>query len=296
MLTRRRLLAASVGGLALSGTGVPRRAIAQIIKKQVRIIVPFPPGGGTDVVARSIAQKLGASFGQQFIVDNRGGAAGNLGAELAARAAPDGYTLLLVSGTQAANATLFKSLAYDLVRDFAAVSQLAAAPLLLVVHPSLPVKSPAELIALAKARPQQLNYASGGAGTAPHMAMELFKISTGITMTHVPYKGNGPAVAELLGGQCQLMFANITGVLTQAKAGRLRALAVSSLDRSPLVPDVPTMAEAGVAGYDVVQWFGLTAPAGTPSRVIVQLHAAVARIQDTQEFRDLLTNEGARGV
>lgn len=261
--------------------------------KPIRLIVPFPPGGGTDVVARGIARKLGENLGQQIIVDNRAGAAGNLGTELAAKAAPDGYTLLLLSGTQAVNATLFKKLPYDLVRDFAAVSQVAAAPLLLVTHPSLPVKSVNELIALARSKPGQLNFATGGSGTGPHVAMELFAASTGVKMIHVPYKGNGPAVVDVVGGQCQLMFANLTGVLTAVQAGRLRALAVSSLNRSPLLPDVPTVAEAGIAGYEVVQWFGLVAPAGTMPGIIARLHAEIAKVLDTREFRDLLERDGA---
>lgn len=264
--------------------------------KPIRLIVPFPPGGGTDVVARSVAQKLGASVGQQVIIDNRGGAAGNIGTELAARAAADGYTLLLVSGTQAVNAALFRKLPYDLARDFAPVSQLAAAPLLLVVHPSLPVRSLAQLIALARSRPGQLNYATGGSGTGPHVAMELLRTSTGVKLLHVPYKGNGPAVTDLIAGQCQLMFANITGVLPQVKAARLRALAISSLDRSPLVPEIPTVAEGGVPGFEVVQWFGLLAPAGTAPEIIARLHAEVTKVIDLQEFRDLLANEGATPV
>src|SRR5258706_7960089 len=218
--------------------------------KPIRLIVPFPPGGGTDLIARNIAQKLGENLGQQIIVDNRGGAAGNLGTELAAKSAPDGYTLLLLSGTQAVNATLFRKLPYDLIRDFAAISQVAAAPLLLVTHPSLPVRSVNQLIVLARSRPGQLNYATGGNGTGPHIAMELFAASTGVKMIQVPYKGNGPAVLDVVGGQCQLMFANLTGVLTAVQAGRLRALAVSSLKRSPLLPDVPTLAFRDVLARD----------------------------------------------
>ena len=264
--------------------------------KPIRLIVPFPPGGGTDLIARNIAHKLGENLGQQIIVDNRAGAAGNLGTELAAKSAPDGYTLLLLSGTQAVNATLFKKLPYDLVRDFAAISQVAAAPLLLVTHPSLPVKSVNQLVVLARSRPGQLNYASGGNGTGPHIAMELFAASTGVKMVHVPYKGNGPAVIDVVGGQCQLMFANLTGVLTAVQAGRLRALAVSSLKRSPLLPAVPTVAEAGIAGYEVVQWFGLVAPAGTMPEIIARLHAEIAKVLDMREFRDVLARDGAEPV
>ena len=264
--------------------------------KPIRLIVPFPPGGGTDLIARNIAHKLGENLGQQIIVDNRAGAAGNLGTELAAKSAPDGYTLLLLSGTQAVNATLFKKLPYDLVRDFAAISQVAAAPLLLVTHPSLPVKSVNQLVVLARSRPGQLNYASGGNGTGPHIAMELFAASTRVKMVHVPYKGNGPAVIDVVGGQCQLMFANLTGVLTAVQAGRLRALAVSSLKRSPLLPAVPTVAEAGIAGYEVVQWFGLVAPAGTMPEIIARLHAEIAKVLDMREFRDVLARDGAEPV
>ena len=264
--------------------------------KPIRLIVPFPPGGGTDLIARNIAHKLGENLGQQIIVDNRAGAAGNLGTELAAKSAPDGYTLLLLSGTQAVNATLFKKLPYDLVRDFAAISQVAAAPLLLVTHPSLPVKSVNQLVVLARSRPGQLNYASGGNGTGPHIAMELFAASTRVKMVHVPYKGNGPAVIDVVGGQCQLMFANLTGVLTAVQAGRLRALAVSSLKRSPLLPAVPTVAEAGIAGYEVVQWFGLVAPAGIMPEIIARLHAEIAKVLDMREFRDVLARDGAEPV
>jgi len=182
------------------------------------------------------------------------------------------------------------------VRDFAAISQVAAAPLLLVTHPSLPVKSVNQLVVLARSRPGQLNYASGGNGTGPHIAMELFAASTGVKMVHVPYKGNGPAVIDVVGGQCQLMFANLTGVLTAVQAGRLRALAVSSLKRSPLLPAVPTVAEAGIAGYEVVQWFGLVAPAGIMPEIIARLHAEIAKVLDMREFRDVLARDGAEPV
>src|SRR5438034_5972010 len=233
--------------------------------KPVRLVVPFPAGGTTDLLARAAAQKLSEAWGQQVIVDNRPGAAGNIGAELVAKAAPDGYTLLMGTvGTHAINASLYAKMPYDHVKDFAPVILVAGVPNVLVVNPSLPVHSVQELIAYAKANPGKLNFASSGSGTSIHLSGELFKVMTGVQMTHVPYKGSAPALQDLLGGQVQLMFDNLPPSLPQIKAGRLRALAVTSATRAPALPDVPTVAEAGLPGFEASSWFGVLAPAGTP--------------------------------
>lgn len=261
--------------------------------RPVRLIVPFPPGGGTDIVARTLAEKLSDYLRQQIVVDNRGGAGGNIGAELAARAAPDGYTLFMVSATQTVNMTLFKNVSYNIVRDFIAVSQAAAVPLLVVVHPSISAKSLKELIELARARPEPLLLPSAGPGTSTHLAMEMFRMTTGARFVHVPYKGSSPAVMDLVGGHGHVMFANLASVLPQVKTGRLRPLAVTSLTRSPQLPNVPTVDEAGLSGFEVVQWYGVLAPAGTPQDIVRRLHAEIFRALDTQQLRDRLDAEGA---
>jgi tripartite-type tricarboxylate transporter receptor subunit TctC len=219
--------------------------------KPIRLVVPFPPGGATDILARDVAQKLTEAWGQQVIVDNRPGAGGNIGSELVAKAAPDGYTLEMGTvGTHAINASLYAKMPYDHVKDFAPVILVAGVPNVLVVNPEVPANSVTELIAYAKANPGKLNFASSGNGTSIHLSGELFKVMAGVQMTHVPYKGSSPALQDLLGGQVQLMFDNLPPSLPQIKAGKLRALAVTSLARAPALPDVPTMAEAGLPGYE----------------------------------------------
>jgi tripartite-type tricarboxylate transporter receptor subunit TctC len=261
--------------------------------KPVRVIVPFPPGAGVDIVTRLVAAKLSTSMGQQFIVENKPGAAGNLGAEYVARAAPDGYTLLAAPSSIAASETLYSHLPFKMQRDFAPIAMMASAPFLLVVNPSLPVKTVQEFIAYAKANPETLTFASTGNGSSPHLTMEIFKTQAQITVQHVPYKGSGPALTDLISGQVKSMFANILSVLPQVKAGRLRALAVSSSKRSPAAPDWPTVAEAGLPGFESSTWFALLAPANTPPDVITKLNAEVAKIVQSPAIRDELLLQGA---
>lgn len=253
---------------AMSITSAP--ALAQTYPvKPVRFIVPFPPGGGNDTIARQIGQRLTSTLGQQVPVDNRPGAGGAIGAELAAKAAPDGYTMFLAGvATHGINPNLRRKLPYDPLKDFHAVSLIASAPLLVVVHPSLPVKSVKELTALARSRPGQINYASNGAGGSSHLAVEMFRMMTDTNLVHIPYKGLSLALTELLSGEVQLMFSSAVAMLPQVKAGRLRAIAMTGGKRSPAIPDIPTVAEAGVPGYETGSWYGVVVPAGTPKVAI----------------------------
>ena len=265
--------------------------------KPIRLVVPFPPGGATDILARDVAQKLTEAWGQQVIVDNRPGAGGNIGSELVAKSAPDGYTLEMGTvGTHAINASLYAKMPYDHVKDFAPVILVAGVPNVLVVNPAVPANSVAELIAYAKANPGKLNFASSGNGTSIHLSGELFKVMAGVQMTHVPYKGSSPALQDLLGGQVQLMFDNLPPSLPQIKAGKLRALAVTSLARAPALPDVPTMAEAGLPGYEASSWFGVLAPAGTPPAIVAKLNAEIAKWLATPEAKEKLSKQGANAA
>jgi len=260
----------------------------------VRIVVPFPAGGTTDILARATAQKLTETLGQPFVVENRPGAAGNIGAEIVAKSPPDGYTMLMGTvGTHAINASLYEKMPYDHVKDFVPVVLVAGVPNVLVVHPSVPAKSVQELIAYAKANPGKLNFASSGSGTSIHLSGELFKTMTGVSMQHVPYKGSAPALADLTGGQVQLMFDNLPSALPLIKAGKLRALAVTSLARASALPDVPTVAESGLPGFEASSWFGLLAPGGTPKDVITKVNAEVAKWLATPEAKEKLAAQGA---
>jgi len=262
--------------------------------KPVRMIVTFPPGGGADMIARAVGQKLFESWGQQVVVDNRGGAGGIIGTQIAARSAPDGYTLLIgASSGLVINPLLRTNLPYDPVRDFMPVSLLIVNPTLLVVNSTVPANSVKELIALAKAKPGQLNYASVGQGSPIHLAMELFKSMTGTNFVHVPYKGAGPAVTDLLAGQVQLMFNSMPSVLPHVKTGRLRGLAVGSAQRFRAVPDIPTVAEAGVPGFEAMTWFGMFAPAGTPKYIINKLNTQIVRILTDPEMAHYLVIQGS---
>ncbi|HEY5861743.1 MAG TPA: tripartite tricarboxylate transporter substrate binding protein, partial [Casimicrobiaceae bacterium] len=262
--------------------------------KPVRVVVPFPAGGTTDILARAASQKLSETWGQQALVDNRPGAGGNIGAELVAKAPPDGYTLLMGTvGTHAINASLYPKMPYDHVKDFAPVILVAGVPNVLVVHPSLPVNSVQELIAYAKANPGKLNFASSGSGTSIHLSGELFKVMTGVQMTHIPYKGSAPALTDLVGGQVQLMFDNLPSSLAFIKAGKLRALAVTSAQRSPALPDVPTVAESGVPGFEASSWFGLLAPAGTPRDIVTKINADTQKWLASPDAKDKLAAQGA---
>ncbi len=247
--------------------------------KPVRVIVPVPAGGTPDVIARMVAPGLSNLLGQQLVIDNRGGAGGLIGAELAAKAIPDGYTLFFSSpGSLTILPHLHKHVNYDTLRDFLPVSLVSVGPFLLITHPSVPVKTVKELLALAKAEPGKLNYASAGSGAANHLAMELFKSMSGADLTHVPYKGAPQAVTDLIGGSMNLMFNSIPPVLQHIKAGRLRLIAVSSAKRSPQLPDVPTISEAGVPGYESITWFGLLTPAKTPPAIVARLHDALVKV------------------
>ncbi|MBI3068298.1 MAG: tripartite tricarboxylate transporter substrate binding protein [Betaproteobacteria bacterium] len=259
----------------------------------LRIVVPFPPGGGTDIFARALAQKLNESWGQPAVVDNRGGANGTIGAALVAKAPPDGYTMLVAPSGFAVNPSIYRALPFDAVKDFAPVTQLAASPLVIVVHPSLPARSVKELIALAKARPGEINYGSSGNGSPPHLATELFKYMTGINMVHIPYKGAGPAAIDVVGGQISLYFMNMLQAKPLAQSGKVRALGVTSPRRFPALPEVPAVAEAGVPGYEMTNWYGLFLPAGSPKAALGKLHAEVARILNLPDMKDRLAADGA---
>ena len=265
--------------------------------KPVRIIVGFAPGGSTDVTARLVAQKLSDAWRQQVIVDNRAGAGGNIGAEAVARAAPDGYTLLLATtGVMAINHKLYRSLSFDAIKDFAPVTQIGALPLILIVHPSLPARSVKELIAIAKQKPGQLSYASSGIGSATHMTTELFCMMAGVNIVHVPYKGSGQAMADLIGGQVGVAFDQITSSLPQVQAGKLRALAVTSAKRFPSVPDLPSVAEAGIAGYESVSWNGIAAPAATPRDIVNRVQTEVARAIQAPDMKERFLKDGIEGI
>ena len=264
-------------------------------EKPVRLIVPFPAGGGVDIVARGLAPHLTERWGQQVIVDNRPGAGATLGAELAAKSPPDGYTLLLANTAHAINATLFKKLPYDAVRSFEPISLIATQPSLLVVHPAVPVKTVKDLVALAKSRPGGLNYASSGNGTPPHLSAAMFETLTGVQMTHIPYKGAAPALTDLLGGQVQLMFATLVSVSQHVQSGRVRAVAVTSAKRTPSLPDVPTVAET-VPGFEATAWFMLLAPAKTSKSIVDQIARDAAATVQRADVKSRFAKEGADTV
>ena len=267
-----------------SGQGYPA--------KSVRVIAGFPPGSGADITARVIGAKLGEALGQQMIVDNRPGAGSSIAAELAAKSPPDGYTLFIGTVANTINATLYAKLPFDFARDFAPVALTTATPNVLVLHPSVPAKSVKELITLAKSRPGQLNYASSGVGTTPHLSAELFNAMAGVKMLHVPYKGSPPAVTDLIAGEAALMFSPSSTVLPHVKTGRLRALAVTTAARLPSLPELPTIAESGLKGYETITWFGFVAPARTPQAVITRLNAEIVKVLALPEVRNLFASQG----
>lgn len=260
--------------------------------KPIRIIATAAPGSGPDILSRLIGQKLTEAWGQQVVVDNRAGATGTIGAEIASRAAPDGYTLMMATSLHAIVHNVFPNLKYDLLRDFAPVSLLGSVPFLLVVHPSVPAKNVSELVALAKAKPGELRYGSGGSASPPHLCAEIFKTMTGTDMVHVPYKSVTPAITEVMGGQVHLVFAVVPAVLPMVKAGKLRPLGISSRQRSSLVPDVPAIAES-VPGYEYLGWYGLVAPKGTSHEIVSRLNAELIKALQTPEFADKLAGIGA---
>ena len=296
--SRRRLLAAA--GVALSlvlPTFAQAQAQAQTQTqtypaKPIKLVVPYPPGGPTDIVARLVAQKLSEQMGQPVIIDNRPGAGGNPGAEMVARSTPDGYTLVVATTAHAINPSLFKNLGYSLSKDFAPISQLTSGPLVIVANPGLPANNVAELIALAKAKPGELNFASSGNGQSTHLSAELFASMAGVKMNHIPYKGSAPALTDTMGGQTQLMFDTMLSAMPHVKAGKLKALAVTSSTRSPVAPDVPTVAESGLPGYEAIAWNGLLAPAGTPPEVVARLNAELKKVLASPDVKDKFEAQG----
>ncbi|MBI3068959.1 MAG: tripartite tricarboxylate transporter substrate binding protein [Betaproteobacteria bacterium] len=270
---------------AICAAGAHAQPAGSYPVRPVRIVVPFAAGGNVDLVARAVSQRLSESLGQQVIVDNRAGASGLVGTHLVAKAAPDGYTLLAMANTFAVVPSILSTAGYDPLKDFAGVTQTCLVPQVLVVNPALPVRSVKELVALAKARPGQLSYASAGTGGTGHMAAELFNSHAGLKMLHVPYKGNAQAIVDVISGQVTMMFDQVSTSAPHIKAGKLRALAVTSLKRSPLFPDLPTVDEAGVRGYEDITFNGLVAPAGTPRDILVRLNAEVAKAVAVPELR-----------
>lgn len=261
--------------------------------RPVRIIVGNAPGGAPDILARALAQKLSEALGHPFVVENRMGAGGSVAGDITAHAAPDGHTLLMVSLTHAIAASMMRKLPYDLAQNFTPVILVATAPQVLVIHPSIPAKTVRDLIALAKARPGQLNYASSGVGGGTHMIAELFRLTAGINIVHVPYKGSGAALVDLISGQVDLSFTGMVSALSYVKSHRVRALAVTGVRRSPALPGVPTMAESGLSGFEASSWYGLAAPAATPSGIVARLNSEISRILESPDFRQLLIAHGA---
>jgi len=261
--------------------------------KPVRYVVPFPPAGATDITARIIADKISGPLGQSVVVENRPGAAGNVGSEFVAKSAPDGYTMLQVTVAQSISATLYAKLNYDLEKDLAPAAMVALVPNVMIVNPSVPANSVAEFIALAKAKPGKINFASSGSGTSIHMSAEMFKMLTGVDIVHVPYKGSGPALADLLGGQVDVMFDNLTSSIGHIRGGKLRALAVTTVTRYPELPDVPTMQEAGVAGYEATAWFGIMVPKGTPREIAMRINGEVNKALAQVDVKEKLAQQGA---
>jgi tripartite-type tricarboxylate transporter receptor subunit TctC len=271
----------------------PGLAVAQTYPaRAIRLVIPFPPGGGTDTMARTISPKMSEFLGQQVVLENRGGAGANIGAEIAAKSPPDGYTIMLATITNAIGASLYTRLNYDLVRDFAPITQLATTPHILVVHPSVPVKTVKQYIAFARSRPDQLAYSSSGAGSAAHLAGELFNSLAGVKTVHVPYKGGGPSMVALVGGEVSVCFATMPSAIGYVKAERLRGLAVTTAKRSPATPDLPTIEETGLKGYEAGSWYGLSAPANTPAPIISRLHTEAVKVLAQQDVKDRLFNAG----
>ena len=278
------LMAVAPGALAQSSTGYPNRPL--------RFVVPYAAGGNGDIVSRIIAQKLIAQIGQQIVIDNRGGAGGNIGAELAARAAPDGYTIMLGTNTHVINMSLFAKLPYDIQRDFAPITLATSAPMVLIVHPSLPAKTVNEFIALAKAHPKKLNYATGGSGSSAHVITELFASMAGVQLTHVAYKGVAQATTDLIAGQIQMSFNSTSTALAHMQSGRVRALAISTAARSAIAPGLPTIAESGVPGFDASIWQGVLAPARTAPEIISRLNREIVNALGASDVKEQLRVQG----
>ena len=293
-LMLHRLATALMAGSLLwhavaSGQNYPNRSI--------RFVVPYAPGGSTDIVARILAQKLSDAMGQQVVVDNRPGAGGSIGADVVAKSPPDGYTMVTaVTGIMAINQFLYRKLPFDPEKDLAPVTQVGSLPLILVVHPSLPAKNVREFIAIAKAKPGQLNYGSSGVGTATHMTTELFKSMAGVDLVHIPYKGSGQVMGDVIGGQLALIFDQIVSSLPHVQGGKLRMLAITSAKRFPSLPDLPTIAESGVPGYESISWAGVAVPAGTPKEIIARLHAEIVKVLAAPDIRERFLRDGIETV
>jgi tripartite-type tricarboxylate transporter receptor subunit TctC len=285
-------LAVSVAALALSTTSLAQG----FPTKTIRIVVPYGVGGTADILGRALEPRLRELLGQAVIVENRPGGGGNVGADVVAKAAPDGHTLLLTATSLASSPSLYRKLAFDPAKDLLPVAQLASIPNIAAVNPALPINTIAELIAYAKANPGKLTFASAGAGTSSHLAMELFKVMAGVDLLHVPYKSAGAAMPDLIGNQVQVFFDIMPSTLPTVKSGKLRGIAVTSARRSNATPDLPTVAEAGVAGYEFTAWFGIFAPTGTPPAVIARLNTAINQVMQTQDMRDRLATQGAEVV
>ena len=296
---KKRLFLLSLGivffllAVALS---ISPEAMAAYPDKPIRLVVPFPAGGNTDIVSRAIGNELSKNLGVSVVIENRGGAGGSLGSEIVAKAPADGYTIMMVSASHVINPSMQKRLPYDTIRDFAGISLVADVPTVLVVHPSLPVKTLKELLAYAKANPGKLNYASSGNGTVGHLSGELLKSMAQIKMEHVPYKGNGPAMTDLLGGHVQLLFSSLPSALPHIQSGMLRSIVMTGAKRSEAAATIPTMAEAGLPGFEVSTGFGLFAPAKTPRPIINKLHAEVVKAMKMPEVRERLASQGAEPV
>lgn len=296
----RRFALGSIASAVVLGAGLlgGTSALAQAYPtKPVTIIVPFAAGGTTDILARIIGQALTAELGQSVVVDNRAGAGGNIGGQAAAKAAPDGHTLFMGTvGTHAINASLYKKMPFDPVKDFAPLTRVANVPNLLVANPQQPFKTVPEMIAYAKANPGKINFGSPGNGASPHLSGELFNAMAKVELTHIPYKGSAPAVTDLLGNQIAIMFDNMPSVIPHVRSGKLRAIAITTAKRSPELPDVPTIAEAGVPGYEAMSWFGLLAPAATPAPVLAKLSGALAKVLANPEVKKKIVDQGGEPV
>ena len=289
---------ASIAVLGAIGSGAAlAQTAATFPAKPVRFIAPFPPGGSTDLLARLVAIKLTEAWGQQVTVENRGGAGGTIGIELAARAAPDGYTIVMGHvGTFGFNPTLYPKLPYDAIRDFAPITVLATVPNGMAVHPSLPVKTARDFVALAKAKPGELLYASGGSGSASHLAGEYFKLLTKIDMVHVPYKGTGPAMISMISGQTTMTITGMVALMPHVKSNRLKLLGVATMKRLSIMPDIPTINESGVPGYDANQWYGVLTQAAVPRDIIAKLHADIVKVLARPDIKERLAADGAEAV
>jgi len=287
----------TIAAFAISGIAAAQdKAVADYPSKPIRMIVPFAPGGGTDITARTIAQKLTERWGQQVITDNRPGANGTIGADLIAKAAPDGYIFGMISSSHSVNPSLMKKLSYDLVQDLAPITQATTQPYALVVHPSLPAKSMKELIALARARPGALNYGSSGTGGLSHLSGALLGSLAKIDIVHIPYKGGNPAMIDVIAGQIQMLYSTLLQAQTHIKSGKLRALGVTTAARSPAAPQLPTMQEAGIAGYEVAGWYGVVAPAKMPPAIVAKLNQEIVRILQSPDVKERMSADGSEPV